>query len=448
MEILWGEKEFLLFKYLLKNPYVNFKEVEKELPLSHMTIRNSIENINDFFKKKQIDEIQIIRGNICFPVKSLSNFSIDCNFFSTNIERFDYLLIKFLFEKEVVLSKEIEILKVSRKTLEKIVDSIASFIEEFNLKIISQPWNGFSLQGELEDKILLATEFIASLFISKELNPDFYRIFKIEESNIVYKQCWKKISKENKLFSENYVLKLSKSCNNNDNIFLHYLNIAHILVLEIYGVNTNNFSDFKIENNNFIQKKIIKCINEIQEKLKLDIPVNKLIMIKKYLYIGNYKGRFKLNSDNLKIEDFPLHYQKTVEKIKPIILKNLKYFYDEDILSLIFEFKNIFFSNNYKYKRILLIDSTNNIDLSIKLLKNQLKMNYNVNSIEKKSIFSVNDWEKLGYNYDVVFFLNNYTMNIFNQNKFNIKIPYYLITGSEFIRDTYFFISYGIELKI
>ncbi|MGL4876164.1 MAG: hypothetical protein ACRC30_16105, partial [Clostridium sp.] len=85
---------------------------------------------------------------------------------------------------------------------------------------------------------------------------------------------------------------------------------------------------------------------------------------------------------------------------------------------------------------------------SIKLLKNQLKMNYNVNSIEKKSIFSVNDWEKLGYNYDVVFFLNNYTMNIFNQNKFNIKIPYYLITGSEFIRDTYFFISYGIELKI
>ncbi|MGL4866838.1 MAG: helix-turn-helix domain-containing protein [Cetobacterium sp.] len=492
MYISWGEKEFLLFRYLLKNPYIELKEVEKELPLSHMTIRVALENINDFFKKNKIEKIQLIKGKVYFPIESLNNFSTNCNFFSTNIERFDYLLIKFLFEKEVVLSKELEVLKVSRTTLESIIIKIDKFVKNSNLYIDSQLWSGFSLRGKLENKILLSIEFVASLFIFKELNPDFYRIFNIENSNIVYAELNKVILKEDKLLAENLTAEIFKVFGYENNMYFYNLTISFILVLKIFKneikesldtelINKNFKKDkFKIgcnnlliileksldikfateyveiflifllnNNNNMIKfrEQTLECIKELQNYFDIETSEELLKKFKQCFYIANYKKKFNLKIYNLKVEHFPINYQNILKIIKPIIIKYFENIFDEDILILIFELKEIFFNSNKLEKQVLLIYSTSVLDIFGELMKSKLKANYKVKEVDLKSISSIESWELIENTYDVVFFLSNYTLNIFNKNKNSLKIPYYSVFGGNFIKDPYFFVNYDIELK-
>ncbi|MGL4873795.1 MAG: hypothetical protein ACRC30_04005, partial [Clostridium sp.] len=335
-------------------------------------------------------------------------------------------------------------------------------------------------------------EFVASLFIFKELNPDFYRIFNIENSNIVYAELNKVILKEDKLLAENLTAEIFKVFGYENNMYFYNLTISFILVLKIFKneikesldtelINKNFKKDkFKIgcnnlliileksldikfateyveiflifllnNNNNMIKfrEQTLECIKELQNYFDIETSEELLKKFKQCFYIANYKKKFNLKIYNLKVEHFPINYQNILKIIKPIIIKYFENIFDEDILILIFELKEIFFNSNKLEKQVLLIYSTSVLDIFGELMKSKLKANYKVKEVDLKSISSIESWELIENTYDVVFFLSNYTLNIFNKNKNSLKIPYYSVFGGNFIKDPYFFVNYDIELK-
>ncbi|MGL5581391.1 MAG: helix-turn-helix domain-containing protein [Cetobacterium sp.] len=477
----WNEKEFLIFRYLLKNPTTNLREIEEELQISHMTIRNGINNINDFLKKNNLELIQKIDSSVIFPIGNIDNLNIKCDFFYTNIERFDYLLLKLIFQKDVVLNTKMDTLGVSRKTLESILKSIRTFLNTYNLQIESQAWTGYHLEGTIESKIRLATEFIASLWIFKELNPSFYKMFDIDNSNIVYKELYHFIDKTDVEETKKFVKVIFEKIEYDASLFSFYLIVSFILVLNLFKPNPENLSSLNKSNQytkaivesiseypNFIflrryinslglalttlnsksaslNEDNIRIFKKIEKKFNFKISKESLKKLDLFIKISKYKKKFNLRVYNLKLHDFPNIYQESIISIKDNLIDYFPEIYLEDILPILLELKNnISDSINFK-KNVLLVDSYTFSSFAEET-KTELLSNYKVDNVEVISIFTNINQNRINNKFDIVFILSHSTD--LNSRLDNLEIPVYKILGNEFLKNRYFFNNFKIQSKL
>ncbi|MCQ8213351.1 hypothetical protein NON08_12655 [Cetobacterium somerae] len=478
----WGEKEFILFKYLLKNSTFYFWELEKNLPFSRVSIKNALDNINYFLRNNNIKEIEKKGGIFHFPSTELEDFSIQCNFFSTNTERFDYLLIKLIFKKELVLTKEVETLEVSRKTLENILNNIKNFVSTYELEIISQPWSGYYLKGDINNIIKLSYEFLTYLLLSKSFNPDFYRIFDFHNSNLVYKTLYTFIQKKDIIECENFIKEIFDFLNCPLDLFYYNLNVSIVLILKQNISFLNSFTYETIQNKNYklninslfkildkypnlscikyyipyfleifyeINPTTIKpkdrtiCfLHELKNIFEFDITSSLLSKSECCINFIDYKIKYNLKFYNLRFKDYPPIYTETFYKSLKIFNKYFTNISEENSFIIISTLKKFFISSKNFNKNILII-IPELFKITAVYVKKELINKYFTNDVDILYAFQNFSWDYINNKYDLIFFISNFDLNIYNDN-IHIRIPYYTIKGNEFINDPHYFTKFNI----
>ncbi|MGL5951462.1 MAG: helix-turn-helix domain-containing protein, partial [Cetobacterium sp.] len=270
-----GGKEFLLFRYLLKNNKTDLKTMDENLPLSHVSIRSALNEIDSFLEKNGIKKLERSKGKIFLDLESLKELKVECSYFNSGRERFNYILAKFIFNEITSVNSLVEELNVTRKTLDSDLKKIKKFIASYGLKISTKLWNGTSIEGDFENRYRLAVDFVASVSIFKELNLDFYRIFQLEKNNIVYRELRNHISRRENEEAEKFMLELFQELNYAGNIYFYYIGVAMVLVGKIYGVEirgTGLAPERKALIQNESQKKNVKKTIEIIENIMKNYP--------------------------------------------------------------------------------------------------------------------------------------------------------------------------------
>ncbi len=114
------------------------KYFAEKYSVSERNIRYSIDNINFYLRKENLDEIEIKKGSLVFSTDEknlnflIKNLDMVTYTFSQE-ERESYILTKYLFEENVTL-KEIELfLNVSRTTIKKDLKNVEKQISYFEL---------------------------------------------------------------------------------------------------------------------------------------------------------------------------------------------------------------------------------------------------------------------------------------------------------------------------
>ncbi|MGL5950601.1 MAG: helix-turn-helix domain-containing protein, partial [Cetobacterium sp.] len=390
-------------------------------------------------------------------LESLKELKVECSYFNSGRERFNYILAKFIFNEIISVNSLVEELNVTRKTLDSDLRKIKKFIEGYGLKISTKLWNGTSIEGDFEDRYRLAVDFVASVSIFKELNSDFYRIFQLEKNNIVYRELRNHISRRENEEAEKFMLELFQELNYAGNIYFYYIGVAMVLVGKIYGVEIRglglsserkelirqesqkkevkktieiienilknypklSFSREEIENfiyfmtfidlkNRNITEETEKFIQEIEEYYDTisipDLKANLQCMINYF----KYKSKYNLTNYLPKIEHFPEKYREIAQEMRPIYQKYFGDIFEEDLYLLIHFYRDVIYKNHLEKncKNVFIIDSTPNNHKG-ELVAEELEKNYLVGKIKIVSIFSKIDWEEVNRDYDMIFCLND-----------------------------------------
>lgn len=114
------------------------KYFAEEYSVSERNIRYSIDNINFYLNKKNLNQIEIKKGNLELNItrEKLSEFIDDLNlntYVFSQEERESYIIAQYLFEENPTI-KEIEnLLKISRTTIKKDIKNLESFLTQFEV---------------------------------------------------------------------------------------------------------------------------------------------------------------------------------------------------------------------------------------------------------------------------------------------------------------------------
>ncbi|QUY64039.1 PTS transporter subunit EIIA [Helcococcus kunzii] len=144
--------------FLVKNKNVFLNEIASEFNKSERTIRNDIEEINYFLKKKNIRKIDIENNTVNFDVnpfeiyKVLNNLSYS-EYYLDSIERRVVIILFGLLKKDYFTINElVDFMHMSRSTVISDLDSIKKFIRSFNYNLISEPSIGTLIKENRNSK--------------------------------------------------------------------------------------------------------------------------------------------------------------------------------------------------------------------------------------------------------------------------------------------------------
>ena len=137
------------------------------------TIRNSIEKIREEILNQNIGEIKVLKKKCV--LKIIDNKKISDLLYKYEVqspeEVVDYLLLKVLSESRINLTKECEILDLSRTTLKQYIKNLKIILEKYNLNLkVSK--EGLNLDSKEENVRRIGLKYIVILlkkqdFLSK-----------------------------------------------------------------------------------------------------------------------------------------------------------------------------------------------------------------------------------------------------------------------------------------
>ncbi|MGL5571570.1 BglG family transcription antiterminator, partial [Cetobacterium sp.] len=139
---------------------------------SERTIRNSIEKIREEILSQNIGEIKVLKKECVLKIidnKKISDLLYKYEEHSPE-EVVDYLLLKVLSENRVNLTKECEILNLSRTTLKQYIKNLKIILEKYtlNLKISKE---GLNLEGKEENVRRIGLRHIVMLLKKQDFLP-------------------------------------------------------------------------------------------------------------------------------------------------------------------------------------------------------------------------------------------------------------------------------------
>lgn len=176
------EREFKILKLLLNQKKITLEYLSLYFNVSERTIRNSIEKIREEILSQNIGEIKILKKE-CI-LKRIDNKKISDLLYKyeeqSPEEVVDYLLLKVLSESKINLTKECEILDLSRTTLKQYIKNLKIILEKYNLNLkVSK--EGLILDGKEENVRRIGLRHIVILlkkqdFLSKVTKDYFNKI--------------------------------------------------------------------------------------------------------------------------------------------------------------------------------------------------------------------------------------------------------------------------------
>lgn len=176
------EREFKILKLLLNQKKLTLEYLSLYFNVSERTIRNSIEKIREEVLSRNIGEIKVLKKECILKIidnKKISDLLYKYEELSPE-EVVEYLLLKVLSENRINLTKECEILDLSRTTLKQHIKNLKIILEKYtlNLKVSKE---GLILVGKEENIRRIGLRHIVILlkkqdFLSKVTRDYFNKI--------------------------------------------------------------------------------------------------------------------------------------------------------------------------------------------------------------------------------------------------------------------------------
>lgn len=146
------EREFEILKMFLEKKYLTLECLVKHFSVSERTIRYSIEDINQFLNEKNFEGIKNIKNGFSFEYSNyekVNKLLIDNAPMSVE-DIIEYLILKILLLNGINLTKECEILDISRSSIKLYLKLIKEELEEYHLEL-KVTKEGLILFGEEEN---------------------------------------------------------------------------------------------------------------------------------------------------------------------------------------------------------------------------------------------------------------------------------------------------------
>lgn len=370
----------------------NYQDLEEKLQIKKRSIDQNINIINEFLKKFEIKGIQKDKDYFFIEPNDIEVIRDLLKFAPLSVqERKDYLLLQLFFKNQINLNENIEILNITRRTLNYDLIDVKNSLEKKSLSIESYPGKGVFLIGKEEnirknfylylakylinkdkthilfinlidnfipEKNILEAKGLFSKIINKiplSLTPeDFYKMIsiilvgKIRNNHFPINKDYKTSSTlENHLY---YEMTLTFLRNNG----LKDLSICDLDLI----INNLFFLDASIYNKLDTDTKTF--VKNIEEVLNIDISKDfyLLMQISNIIRIGKYKVKFDIFEKN-KVFNLNSGGEELFLQIKDIIREIVPKFHLEDILYLAILFRNYLDNTTVSnLKKITIIDNS------------------------------------------------------------------------------------------
>lgn len=444
--------DFEILDFIIKNGKVSLNDIEKNLKMSKLTIKNSIERINMILIKYYSIEISIQNNLYIFPIEKKEILQKDIVTDKKILdfckkERIEYIYLKLIFNKKISISDISNEFRVTRLTILSDIKDVKSMLKRFDLKLVSIPWKGVVLEGDKEKILRFSLKFLIYFFSKKYDNKDLFYIYYrfVNSKNVDYirekidSDTIEKIRDEAKRLFKLYSLKPGIYTFYAVFTFFIYFYInkeqeenidANITETNIYEKDLKKIKDSNILSNEMQDRNLIiliEILNSLKTELKdwnkvknlkefftfldkeMKIKLNKTY--KKYIYNLILKDRFNASFNCFELENIMLKENIMFLKIKNSILEKLDLFF-EDLsesakIQIIYFLKQVQYeemTNTYK-KNIFIVDSSYE-NINGKILRNKLQRKYLTNKIKVVSFIEDLDFKYINKNFDLIIFLD------------------------------------------
>lgn len=330
-----SKKHSMMVRYLNeKDEYVTAEELSQQFTMSVRTIKRYIQDLNHYFSKygaeilakkgvgyKLAGAAKEIRRINKEAAEYLAGFQID----DSTEGRITKILCAF-FNRSYINADELsEILNLSIASTNKLIASVKSILQEYDLKIVAKPFYGSKIVGE-EIKI---RELILHYAVKSDEN-NFLEVRLDTISKGEMKEIETVITEE--LHSGHIILA--------DKDFTILLTRAIISVARVRNnciINKNVFEEnYRLHNYNVIKT----IMNKIGEKLAVDIDENEVLYVSASsgIIIYDYNTRMKLTVDTKDVV-----HQLVTEALREIsMVTDLDFTEDSDFIDALVMHLKIF----------------------------------------------------------------------------------------------------------
>ncbi len=264
-----------ILQYLVNNSRTTIREIESDLGISEEVIRYELENLNDYLDILKLSKIQKkSNGNIYANIENVDKVieSVMAIYKMSGEERREYLAFKFINEKKINITHEMNNLSVARNTIKSDLKCIVEEFKAYGIEV-----KNWQISGGFE------SSFRNYLF-NKYVN---HHLILFEESNepILISEVSKAISKTFKGYNINKIIDfVKKSIYETNNYQLYDTFLLYIIIMVeriLQGYTLEETEEFK----NYCgvySNEILNNLNEIKTEFKIeinDVEFSKLVEV-------------------------------------------------------------------------------------------------------------------------------------------------------------------------
>ncbi|WP_455542754.1 BglG family transcription antiterminator, partial [Intestinibacter sp.] len=209
---------------IIKSKEITISQLAESFGVSERTIRNDLNNINNFLEENDLSAVSIGSGKKIQheeDIKQAINLVTDKDFYSYKLskeERKSMIAILLIESSEyITLSKIADTLFVSRATIINDLSGVKEFLKSGNLTVISHANKGLRLEGLESDKRF----FLLNMITADRNNINLFT--SLNKDNVLFKE---EVEKIHKIINEQEHAHESYLTDNSYNRLKNYLTIA------------------------------------------------------------------------------------------------------------------------------------------------------------------------------------------------------------------------------
>jgi len=180
-------------KLLMGNKGITMEGLQAKTELSQRQIHYDIEIINDWLKSnnyftitKKLDGSFLFKNNVNHVLKDLSKSNIEYILNEQERQKIIYLYLYLNYEK-ISLYHLIDLLEVSRGTVNSDLNKLKEKITKYNLSIIYTRDEGYYIEGEEKDIQYVIMLLIVKVILLNENNYIFQALLRVKDMNFLEK---------------------------------------------------------------------------------------------------------------------------------------------------------------------------------------------------------------------------------------------------------------------
>lgn len=218
------------------------KELAEQFKVSTRTIRNDLEQINEFLNKNKLSGVSLGKQGVIETGKDMERarqYLFQDDFYSYKLEKHErkmFMATLLICERDYrTLSNLADCMYVSRSTVVQDLDGLKAFFKKHKLYVVSHSNKGLILEGEEKNKRLLLLSMIKS-------NESVYREAPVFERLIrsLKEECW--VDMED-LKTMEKVINLAEHFSGRFLTDTSFTNLKYFLVLSLYRMRLKKYAE-------------------------------------------------------------------------------------------------------------------------------------------------------------------------------------------------------------